>query len=209
MSFSRILCAFAAVFVSATVFAAGRELPPELEKYVAVRYDSSNPAPRFLLFESYVQTVHHKSQLGEFDMVDYVVDTLGFEHSPEGEARAAEISGIFLDAFGYISADNLDEKYRILCSVDPYERTGREIVRSLNTMDAVGKLLAKKHFRISTSLLSTSERKRLMRYLDDLGDSFFYLSFDHRFLLEPGAVSPQEQLKTVCDRLATASTYVG
>ena len=196
------------LLVSNSPAASEPALPDGLQEYVAVHYHAANPAPRHLLFESYVQTVHHKSQLGDGEATHYVVDTLGLGHDPDGEVRAAEIVVLMQRAFASLSDGNLEEKYEILCSIDPFERSNGEIVRAFNTMDDVGNLLARKQFRISISLLRKGERKRMIQHLDRLSESFFYVSFDHRFLLEPSATSPQELLAGVCDRLATANTYI-
>lgn len=183
-------------------------IPDEIKPHVLKVYNGSDQTPLHLMFESYLQTLHGLLEEGDFEGLDYVVDTLHFGHTPEGERRASEIVSTFVDAYAKLNEENLRARYELLCSIEPAKRSKEEIIRAFNAIDDVSEVIARKYFKLTANKLKIDETKRLVKRLKSNRSGFFYVSFDYASMLKDAPVSPKTQLESTCATLGTTQYYV-
>lgn len=182
-------------------------IPESMKPYVDEYYYRSDETPAYLLFESYLQSVSSLAEDATPKAMDYVVDTLHFGHSREGEARGTALVSMLLEVYDDMNAEILAAKSGVLCSIDPYSRKADEVVTLFNSMDAVGRAIAWKYFHVTLGRLEPPERRAFRRWIVQARPGYFYASFDHRFMLENSTISPQIQLEQACIALQTARHY--
>lgn len=203
-----VIAALFGVLVAGGVEAKKSDQADFIQKYTKKSYIQTENTPLYLVFESYIQTVRHKLMIGEFEAMDYVVDTLHLGHTDDGEERAKELVGVFSQIFDKISEENLRKKEAVLCADEPNLKTAVELVRMLNSMDDIGERIAKKYYNFTKRMISSQERKSLVDKLKSNRLGFFYISVDYRFLLEETLESVQYQVQNSCWELQNATQYI-
>lgn len=89
-----------------------------------------------------------------------------------------------------------------------FTRTAKEVVRAFNSLDDIGEHIAKKHFKVTESIMSSSERKALRERLEKIRAGFFYISLDYRHMLDLPIGSLHQAESKACFAYQNAGSYI-
>jgi hypothetical protein len=192
-----MLLALFAVAESST--GADGEYSPE----VLFEYNATNPAPDYLVFESYLGNVNATDkQHGKSEAVHFIQDTLEIGHNENGNRRASDLYGVFSSRHELMRADIDEAQRRILCNKSGKKKTEDEVYDLIDGTPDIIAGIAEKHYLETLTTIDSETAQSLNIMLQRDKESFASTRFTARSMFEGPDVDVRKHVKNMCRNLA-------
>jgi len=170
---------------------------------VLFEYNQSNPAPDYLVFESYLGNINATDkQHGKDDALHFVQDTLAIEHDEKGNLRASELYEIFMSRYDLLKADIDEAQDSMLCSKPDKKITEDGFYDLIDGMPNVIAGIAEKHYLETLTTIDSETAQSLNIMLQRDKESFASTRFTARSMFEGPGVDVRKHVKDMCRNLA-------
>ena len=170
---------------------------------VLFEYNQSNPAPDYLVFESYLGNINATDkQHGKDEALHFVQDTLAIDHDEKGNLRASELYEIFMSRYDLLRADIDGAQDKILCSKSRKKKTEDAVYDLIDGMPDVIAGIAEKHYLETLTTIDSETAQSLNTMLQRDKESFASTRFSARSMFAGPDMDVRKHVKDMCRNFA-------